>query len=313
MCQRPGTLFPPYGEEGSVANVVENPRARARGSQWSGWRPVLGRVAIATALALPGIALAEESEQEPLPGKLMIRGGWGYVFGTNADVTFRGSTTGIGANIDFSQTLGGDTSTDALRIDALYRFNEHHGLGFSWYRVGLAGSTTLDQQIQIEDLTINAGATTNTSLGLNLYRLLYNYSFYRSEKVELAVSPGLYMANINFLLSAQGTINGVLGAATTIKEQLTLPLPSIGGLVNYNITPRLQSQIRGDFFYVQVGDFVGSMFEFYAGLEYRAFKHFAVGAAYDRLTANLQDQSRGGFDVNVGYNLLYLYGTIYLF
>ena len=305
--------MPSLGKEGLVMNVVGNRLGRARDSYRSGWRIVLGVFALATAAALPGIALGEESEQEELPGKLMIRGGWAYVFGTNADVTFRGSTTGVGANVDFSQTLGGDTSTNAFRIEALYRFNEHHGLGFAWYRVGLAGSTTLDQQIQIEDLTINAGATTNTSLGLNLYRLLYNYSFYRSEKVELAVSPGLYMANIDFLLSAQGTINGVVGSATTVKEQLTLPLPSIGGFVNYNITPRLQSQVRGDFFYLQVGDYVGSMFEFYAGLEYRAFKHFAVGAAYDRLTVNVQDQSRGGYEVNVGYNLLYLYGTIYLF
>jgi len=262
---------------------------------------------------LPGLALAEESEQEQLPGKLMIRGGWAYVWDANTTVSFPGQVTGIGTTIDFAQTLGGDTSTDALRIETLYRFNERHSLGFSWYRIGLAGQKTLNEQIQIEDQIINTNASVSTSLNLNLYRLLYNYSFYRTEKVELAVSPGLYMANTKFMLSAQGTINNVAAASTVIEEQLTLPLPSIGGVVNYNITPRLQSQIRADFFYLKVGDFSGSMFEFYAGLEYRLFKNFALGAAYDRLVVDVQDQSSGGFNVNLGYNLLYLYGSIYLF
>ncbi len=262
---------------------------------------------------LPGLALAEEGEQEQLPGKLMIRGGWAYVFDANTTVAFPGNLTGVGTTIDFAKTLGGDTSTDALRIETLYRFNERHSLGFSWYRIGLAGQKSLSEQIQIEDQTIAIGASVSTSLNLNLYRLLYNYSFYRNEKVELAVSPGLYMANINFMLSAQGTINNVAAASSVIEEKLTLPLPSIGGVVNYNITPRLQSQIRGDFFYLHVGDFVGSMFEFYAGLEYRLFKNFALGAAYDRLVVDVQNQSSNGFNVNLGYNLVYLYGSIYLF
>jgi len=262
----------------------------------------------------PGVALAEEGEQEQLPGKLMIRGGWAYVWDANTTVAFPGSVSGIGTSIDFAQTLGGDTSTDALRIEALYRFNERHSLGFSWYRIGLAGQKTLNEQIQIEDQIINTNASVSTSLNLNLYRLLYNYSFYRNEKVELAVSPGLYMSNLKFMLSAQGMVNGMVAGSTIIEEQLTLPLPSIGGVVNYNITPRLQSQIRGDFFYLKVGDFSGSMFEFYAGLEYRLFKNFALGAAYDRLVVDVQNQSSsGGFNVNLGYNLLYLYGSIYLF
>jgi len=263
---------------------------------------------------LPGLALAEEGEQEQLPGKLMIRGGWAYVWDANTTVAFPGSVSGVGTSIDFAQTLGGDTSTDALRIEALYRFNERHSLGFSWYRIGLAGQKSLNEQIQIEDQIIDVGASVSTSLNLNLYRLLYNYSFYRNEKVELAVSPGLYMSNLKFMLSAQGMVNGMVAGSTIIEEQLTLPLPSIGGVVNYNITPRLQSQIRGDFFYLKVGDFSGSMFEFYAGLEYRLFKNFALGAAYDRLVVDVQNQSSsGGFNVNLGYNLLYLYGSIYLF
>jgi len=248
----------------------------------------------------------------------MIRGGWAYVFGATANVSVGGPLLGVGANVDFTRTLGGDTSTDAFRLDGLYRFNDRHAVGLSWYRVGLGGEKILNQQVQIRDQIVAAGASTQSSLSFNIYRLLYNYSFYRNDKVELGFSPGLYIAQTKFNFAGQGTITppgGVPtpGSSTVVNEQVTLPLPSIGFLANYNITPKLQFQSRFDFFYLTVNEYTGSMFEIYLGLEYRLHKHFAMGAAYDRLTTELSGSGDEGFNVNFGYNLAYVYATLYLF
>jgi len=261
---------------------------------------------------------AEEKTEAPLQDKLMIRGGWAYVFGATANVAVGGPVLGVGTNVDFTQTLGGDSSTDAFRIDTLYRFNERHAVGFSWYRVGLSGDKLLTQQIQIRDQIIQAGASTQTSLSFNTYRLIYNYSFYRNDKVELGVSPGLYMMKTNFSFAGQGTVqlpnsSPTPGSVILVNEQLTLPLPSIGLVANYNITPKLQFQSRYDVFYLSIGNYAGSMFEFYAGLEYRIVQHFSMGAAYDRLQAELRGNGHEGFNANFSYNLLYLYATVYLF
>jgi hypothetical protein len=156
----------------------------------------------------------EEKTDAPLSDKLMIRGGWAYVFGATANVAVGGPVLGVGTSVDFTQTLGGDTSTDAFRIDTLYRFNERHAVGFSWYRVGLSGEKVLNEQIQIRDQIIAAGASTQTSLSFNTYRLLYNYSFYRNDKVELGVSPGLYMMKTNFDFVGQGTVTLPGGSPT---------------------------------------------------------------------------------------------------
>jgi hypothetical protein len=51
----------------------------------------------------------------------------------------------------------------------------------------------------------------------------------------------------------------------------------------------------------------------YAGLEYRLFKPFALGAAYDRLVISAESAASNGFRADVNWNLLYLYGTLYLF
>jgi hypothetical protein len=267
------------------------------------------------ALTFAPLSHAEEKaeSQTPLQDKLMIRGGWAYVFGATANVAVGGPLLGVGTNVDFTQTLGGRDSTDAFRIDTLYRFNERHALGFSWYRVGLGGEKNLNQQIQVGDNVISAGASTQSSLSFNTYRLIYNYSFYRNDKVELGVSPGLYMMKTNFNFAGQGTINGTPGSIIIINEQLTLPLPSIGLVANYNITPKLQFQSRYDVFYLSIGQYSGSMFEFYGGLEYRVVQHFAMGAAYDRLQANLRGDGHDGFTADFSYNLLYVYATVYLF
>lgn len=243
----------------------------------------------------------------------MIRGGWAYVFGATANVAVGGPVLGVGTNVDFTQTLGGDSSTDAFRIDTLYRFNERHAIGFSWYRVGLSGEKNLNQQIQIRDQIIGAGASTSSSLSFNTYRLIYNYSFYRNDKVELGVSPGLYMMRTNFRFAGQGTVNGTPGSVALVDEQLTLPLPSIGLIANYNITPKLQFQSRYDVFYLSIGQYSGAMFEFYGGLEYRIVQHFAMGAAYDRLQASLRGDGHEGFNASFSYNLMYVYATVYLF
>jgi len=279
-------------------------------------QPLLAVFTLGLLCVGPAMVLAEEATTPEQTDKLMIRGGWAYVFGANANVSVGGPALGIGANIDLTNTLGVNSSTDALRLDGLYRFNDRHAIGVSYYRVGLSGSKSINQEILINDQTIAAGAGTQTSLSFNTYRLIYNYSFYRNDKVELAVSPGLYMMQTKFSFAAQGQITtptaGTINT-TVVNEQLTLPLPSIGLVANYNITPKLQFQSRYDVFYLTIGDYTGTMFEFYAGLEYRLHKHFAMGAAFDRLQAGLKGSGDQGFNVNFSYNLAYVYATIYAF
>ena len=288
-----------------------------KSARWSFARfcglPLLAVLALGVLCERPSVVCAEEATPSEPTDKLMIRGGWAYVFGATANVSVGGPVLGVGANVDLTNTLGVDNSTDAFRLDGLYRFNDRHAVGLSWYRVGLSGDKTLNQDILINDQTVNAGTSTQTGLNFRIYRLLYNYSFYHNDKVELGVSPGLYMMRTTFNFAAQGIINNVPGTSTVVNEQLTIPLPSIGLVANYNITPKLQFQSRYDFFYLTVGDYTGTMFELYAGLEYRLFKHFAMGAAYDRLTAGLSGSGEQGFNVNFGYNLAYVYATLYAF
>ncbi|MEX5214459.1 MAG: hypothetical protein NW703_09885 [Nitrospiraceae bacterium] len=274
---------------------------------------------LALILLVPDLGRAEGEIQPELPDRFMIRGGYGLVFNADTVFQFNGSS-GIGASVDYVDTLGGARDDQFWRIDARYRFNDRHSLAFSYYDVSRDGNQTLNQNITIGDTTYAAGGAIRSSIDIQLYRLIYNYSFYHNDKVELALSPGLYVARIDTfyagsLVCAGGPscAGGTTVASSVESEKLTVPLPSIGVLLNYNITPRLQAQLRFDWFYFEVSSAKGSMNEFYAGLEYRLFKHFAVGGAFNRLSIDVdyKPKDTSGWGVRNDWATAFVYGALY--
>jgi len=271
-------------------------------------------------LGVASIAQAEEAQSdESFPDRWMIRGGWNYVF--NADTVFGiNSENGVTGSADFVNLFGGkEVDTNSWRIDSLYRFNPRHSLGFTYYHVGRDGDRTLLQDITIDNITYKAGAQVQSEIDISLYRLFYNYSFYHKDKVELGISGGLYVADVSIALHGSLTCSGGPSctpgpvAAGGSSTTLAAPLPNVGFLVNYDILPRLQAQGRIDWFYIDVPKFQGSMTDVYLGLEYRLFKHFSLGTAFDRFNVNVDytPKESSGWQVINNWSSLYLYGAVY--
>jgi hypothetical protein len=249
--------------------------------------------------ASPFTAWAEELASE-LPNRFMIRGAYGFVFQADTVFSFNGSH-GIGGTVDFDH------------------ITPRHALVFSYYDVSRTGERTLDRDVVINDTTFATNSRVDSELDIALYRLYYNYSLYLSEKVDLALSVGLYVGDIKFKISGDlacsgGTTScvGQTLAASSTDEHITVPLPSLGFQVNYNFLPRLQAQLRFDWFHLQVGDVKGFMTEVYLGAEYRIFKHFALGAAYDFLYISAgYDSNDKGFNITNSWNTVFAYAALY--
>lgn len=276
-------------------------------------------LAVTMVLLLTPPGWGEEAATEELPNRFMVRGGYGLVFNADTIVRFNGAG-GIGSTVDFARTLGGERSDSFWRIDSQYRFNDRHSLGFSYYDVTRNGNRVLNENVTIGDTTYAAGGALQSELDIKLYRLIYNYSFYHSDKVELGLSGGLYLANLKTLFAGNLICSGgpSCGGGTTIasrteSDKLTVPLPSFGLLVNYNITTRLQAQVRFDWFYLETDSFKGSMNEFYAGLEYRLFKNFGIGGAFDRLAIDVdyKPEKESGWGVRNTWATAFFYGALY--
>jgi hypothetical protein len=260
----------------------------------------------------------QSESQESLPDRFMIRGGWGYVFNADTVIGING-TSGIGATVDLGKRLKTQREDSTWRIDSLYRFNRKHSVGFSYYDVSREGATQLTESLAIGDTTYGIGSQLTNNLDIGLYRFFYNYSFHHDDKVELAASVGMYFADIRVGFSGNFSCTGspnCSGTSQTVRAEdgkLFAPLPTIGLMVKYNFTPRLLGQARFDWFYVEFSQFKGFMTEMYLGLEYRLVKHFAVGAAFNRLNVDLdyEPEKSTGWQIRNDWNMVYMFGALY--
>jgi len=246
------------------------------------------------------------AEDEKYPEKFMLRLG-GYTV-SNAETIARldANNAPVGAHIDFTKDLGLDTTAAVARLDGLYRFNEHHGLGFAWYALKFTGSRDVNRNIDWGNLPIPALTQVNTEIRFDVYKINYQYSLFHNEKAELGVLAGLH-----FLKTFVGV--DAVGIGQTKNTAVTAPLPVLGLYADYHFTPRMSAYYNLQFFAINYDNKVrGSLQDFLLGVEYRLFKNVALGVAYNRFVLNLELVADAAtLTVNTGWNSGMLYGSLY--
>jgi hypothetical protein len=247
------------------------------------------------------------AEDDPLPDRFMLRLGGYQVRDTTTIVRLDANDLPVGTYIDFHETLGGDTTATLFRMDGLYRFNERHGLGFSWYSLNLSGSKVLEKDFNWNGQDYNIGWTVDSEINFDVYKLNYEYSLFHNDEVELGASFGFH------IMKTMVSIVTVTGGTESASEAVTAPLPVFGLYADYHFTPRFSAYYNYQFFFVNYEDKVkGGLQDFILGLEYRLFRNIALGVAYNRFALHLE--ARGDTStlyLDTGWNGGMLYGTVY--
>ena len=214
--------------------------------------------------------VASETWADDLPDRFALRVG-GFLV-RNYETTFRLDSNGapVGTTIDFGNTLGGDSSANVARVDSYYRFSPKHRLDVSYYRVRRTGSRTLDVTIQWGDqppFAIND--VVNSEIETGILKLGYTYSFYHNEDVELGVSAGLHTSILRASLSGS--------AGQSEAESVTAPLPVIGFLMDYHISPRWTTKVSAQYFFINAFGAQGMLTDAIVATEYRFTRHVGAG------------------------------------
>jgi hypothetical protein len=247
------------------------------------------------------------AEEERLPDRFMLRLGGYRVQNANTIVRLDANNLPVGAYIDFNETLGGEKTGNVARLDGFYRFNEKHGLGFSWYSLKFTGSRVLEEEIDWAGQPYPIGAKVDSELNFDVYKLSYQYSLFHNEKVELAASFGFHVMR-TFV-----GINSSIPVSQSGSEAITAPLPVFGLSADYNFTPRFSAFYNYQWFFINYQDKAkGGIQDFLIGLEYRLFRHVSLGAAYNRFALHLDmkgDDTTLFLDTN--WNGGMLYGAVY--
>jgi len=261
---------------------------------------------VAIIIAVLSINAAVWAAEEPLPDRFMLRFG-GYLV-SNAETVARldANAAPVGAYIDFSDDLGGDTSNTVLRLDGLYRFNNKHALGFSWYSLDFEGTRELNRDINWGDQTFPINARVDSELKFDVYKVNYQYSLFHNQEAELGVSAGLHVMRFNAAISSSRS-------GKSQEEGVTAPLPVFGLFGDYKFTPRFSAYFNYQFFAISYDDKIkGGLQDFLVGLEYRVVKNVALGAAYNRFAAKVESKEDATtLNVDTTWNGALLYAAVY--
>lgn len=235
----------------------------------------------------------------------------GYIADINSSVTLGSGTLGLGASVDVEEALGLDSSMSVLKAGVRYRFGStrRHVLGLQYYDFRRSSTKTLETDITWHDKTYTAGTTVESYLDIAILKAGYSYAFFQDDRISLAASIGLFVTPIDAGIRAAG--------GGTEEESITAPLPVVGMSFDFAITPKLFLKQSLEVFYLEIGDFKGSINTFTIACEYNFWKNVGFGIGYDmfdlKIEANGSDYPNIDFigKVEFQYSGLLLYTKIY--
>ncbi len=261
----------------------------------------LATLLMGAGLLTGNLANAQEAKSVANPDKFMIRLSSYYVDRASTDFLVLDSS-GVGVGVSFDRDLGGETTDSVARIDGYYRFNDRHRLEFGSFTVDRHGETFAT--LTIGD-TAFVAETITSNIEYTITKVGYAYSFYHSPQVELSLAAGLNITDYDIRYSGSsgsGDANGV-----------TVPLPLFGLHMTYAISPKWSVRYLSEAFFINIEDTLkGTLLNSELGIEYKAFKNFAIGAGITRVSNDFEvddDDWQGDFnDSHRGY---LLYGSLY--
>jgi hypothetical protein len=257
-------------------------------------------VAIATALrrglggfllVVIGLPIGAHGE-EILPDKFQIQVGSFFVTNVNTNVELAAQAGPItaGTRISFEDDLGLSSSDSVPRIDGYYRFGKRSRMDFTWFKIDRSGTAVTPFDIEFGDITIPEGTAVTSFFNEEVLKATYGLSFYNAPKAELGLSAGLFVARL-------GT--GINAPANAEEAKGTAPLPVVGAYFRYNMARRWRLVGKGDFFYLQVGDYRGNLVDLRLNVEHQTWKHVGFGFGLDVIGTFLEaddGEFRGNFD-----------------
>lgn len=254
---------------------------------------------------------AAAGAEEPLPDKFRLVIGGFTTNRVDSTLSLTGSDVGLGASISPRDTLGLKVESTVLRIEGHYRFNQEHALTYGWYGISSDGNNVLDEEFEWVDeggnaITIPVGAKVESSLKTEIFKLGYLWSFYRSDKMEVAFGGGLHTTRLTVGLDASVT-NPPNSSVESVDS--TLPLPVLSMAMNYRVTPNFGWYMKTEAFSLAFDNSAGTYRDTQAGVEYRAWRHVGLGAALNINALNLEEndsQSKLKYGTSRAGLLIYL-------
>jgi hypothetical protein len=199
------------------------------------------------------------------------------------------SSSGIpGTVINGESQFGLDASDIEPKFQAMVRAGERNRIFFDYFTLDRTGNAIVSQPIVFRDAVLQPGDPLQSVLNLRLFTITYGYSFWHTEKLEIAATLGITAVDV----SAQAKVQT---AASHINQLETAagPYPTPGVSLTWVASKRFYLDGRVQYLGVHVNHFDGSLgfYELDALYRFRPNVSFALG--YNYVKADLSSTETG--------------------
>ncbi|QFU77301.1 hypothetical protein EY643_17450 [Halioglobus maricola] len=206
------------------------------------------------------------------------------------DIDVAASATRGGApevEIDFDKALGLDDSATTLFFQYQWRFKENWTLSAFYTNMSADGSNTAGRDFNWDGVDYKAGARLDTEFGVDTYLIAVDYSFIKTDKLDIGAGFGLHAFEIETDIEAEvgivedgNTDDSIRGRVARNTTELLAPLPNIRGFARYMITPKWAVLGSLGWLSANYEDYDGDYLFLTALTEYRFTENFGIGASY---------------------------------
>jgi len=253
-------------------------------------------------IACAGNAAAAESSSPLAQHTLVVEAG---AFLSEFDTTVRLSGPRSGTAVDLEDQLGLDDNQTSFRGNLGWRFAERHRLLLGYYKFDRTAKGSAERSFTIETadqtLEFDAGVSVRSAFDWQLIPVSYAYSFVLTDRFEAAASIGVHWADAKISFEGEAFVNdNPVARVAAESAKMSAPLPVFGLEASYAVTPRWIVGAHGQYFWLDYGDYSGSLTDVRLTTEYRFANRIGVGIGYTWYDIDFSED-RGDYEYDIDY------------
>ena len=189
--------------------------------------------------------------------------------------------------IEVEDVLGVDDDNAVAWAGFQWHISQRNSLEFEYFQLNRNGFINfVPDPVEIGDLIIESGSI-NTAFDIAVSRLTYGFSLVRNDRMDVQIQGGLHIADMSIALQLSGAVCDVaMGemspcpagqTAPLQSEDVTAPLPHLGGSFAYSFTPNIAARIQLIGFALELDSIDCSLVEVDADISWQPRKNFGMG------------------------------------
>ena len=216
-------------------------------------------------------------------------------FDTNVRFTSRDGS--IDTGVDLEDDVGYDPAVRGGLLRGWYRVGDNHRISLTYVPVNRTSFIVSDEDIEIGDDIIKAGASMAWDTQNRLLDFSYIYSVYHRPNIELGLTAGVYWLRHETEVLIAGEVQSpnepdpVFRVDYNSRFKLHAPLPILGVTTEYEINPswRLNAELR--YLSVTINEYDGRVFNAVVGTDYYFTKSLGVGLSLSSFSLEVDVES----------------------